>query len=153
MANRYTKTPVDFVELRRLYSIGMTQSEIGEIMGFSQKLIWRACRDAEIKARKQAPRNQHGAFNNNWKGNSVGYSAFHYRLVATKGRPHKCERCGTNDPGKHYDWANLTGKYDDPSDYQRMCRSCHFKYDDMNRNFKGATGARPAPSKAVMSNA
>lgn len=41
----------------------------------------------------------------------------------------QCEICGTTDADKSYDWANLTGKYDDPSDYKRMCRSCHAKQD------------------------
>ena len=37
---------------------------------------------------------------------------------------------------KNYDWANLTGHYDDPNDYKRMCRSCHWKYDERIKNIK-----------------
>jgi hypothetical protein len=51
------------------------------------------------------------------------------RIEALKGRPRKCEVCGSDSQQRTYDWANLTGKYDDPSDYMRMCRSCHWKHD------------------------
>lgn len=46
----------------------------------------------------------------------------------------KCEKCGTNEPNKTYDWANLTGNYDDVNDYKMMCRSCHFKMDGHRNN-------------------
>lgn len=55
------------------------------------------------------------------------------------GRPKRCEECGTTDSLKTYDWANLNGKYEDLNDYKRMCRSCHWKYDDRINNItKGA---------------
>ena len=41
----------------------------------------------------------------------------------------QCERCGTTDPTKRYEWANLTGHYEDVADYERMCKSCHERYD------------------------
>jgi len=62
-----------------------------------------------------------------------------------------CEVCGAKDQNRSYDWANLTGKYDDPSDYKRMCRSCHWKYDKKHLNFKGAVGGRPSTKKEVQS--
>jgi hypothetical protein len=34
---------------------------------------------------------------------------------------------------KRYEWANLTGRYDDVKDYARMCISCHRKYDKKRR--------------------
>ena len=34
-----------------------------------------------------------------------------------------------DDESKKYDWANLTGNYNDPKDYKRMCKSCHLRYD------------------------
>jgi len=41
----------------------------------------------------------------------------------------KCEECGTADPRRSYDWANLTGNFADVMDYRRLCRSCHWKLD------------------------
>lgn len=63
-----------------------------------------------------------------WSGDSVGISAAHARLYRMLGNPSKCEECGTTS-AKRYDWANLTGRYNDPKDFKRMCRSCHLKFD------------------------
>ena len=30
---------------------------------------------------------------------------------------------------KEYEWANMTGDYDNPKDYKRMCKKCHHKQD------------------------
>lgn len=69
----------------------------------------------------------------NWKGKQAGYEALHLRVKVKYGRPKRCEKCGTTNKRKIYDWANLTGKYDDPKDYSRMCRQCHAKYDKQRR--------------------
>jgi len=58
-----------------------------------------------------------------------GYSSFHRRVREQRGIPSECDICGSNDLRKAYDWANLTGQYDDIYDYKRMCRSCHQKHD------------------------
>jgi hypothetical protein len=63
------------------------------------------------------------------KKESNPYAKYHARVRAKKGSPHKCEICGEDSPHKQYDWANLTGRYEDPDDYRRMCRVCHRKYD------------------------
>lgn len=47
--------------------------------------------------------------------------------------PTRCERCGLDDPTQRFEWANLTGRYDDPDDYERMCVSCHRRYDAARR--------------------
>jgi hypothetical protein len=145
MANKYTKTKPDMEEMIGLYRSGMTQKEVAEEMGLTQKIVWRCLRDNNEVCRPDAPRNQKAELNNNWKGNNATYKAFHYRMKALKGKPGLCEVCGTTDKARSYDWANLTGKYDDPSDYKRMCRSCHWKYDKKHLNWKGATGGRPSP--------
>jgi predicted transcriptional regulator len=147
MVNKYTKTKPDMTQMTKLYNDGMTQKEVAEEMGLTQKIVWRCLRDAGVICRSDAPRNQKAELNNNWKGNEVTYAAFHYRLTASKGKPKFCEVCKTSDPLRSYDWANLTGKYDDPSDYKRMCRSCHWKYDKKYLNWKGATGGRPSPMR------
>jgi hypothetical protein len=144
MANKYTKIRPDKKQLIDLYDSGMTQAEVAEEMGLTQKIVWRCLRDYGVKCRTAGPRNQKGEKNNNWKGDNVTYAAFHYRLKSLKGNPKKCEVCNTSDPNRTYDWANLTGKYNDPKDYKRMCRSCHWKYDKKFLNFKGATGGRKA---------
>lgn len=115
---------------------GMSQVEIAMKYGVSQKVVWRAMRRFGIKTRTAAKRNQTGQANSSWKGSGAGYAAFHKRMESLKGKPCKCEACGTTDESKSYDWANQTGRYDDPSDYKRMCRSCHWKLDKKILNIK-----------------
>ena len=136
MANQYTKTEIDIEQIIALYQSGATQVEIAELMGVSQKIIWHRLKESKVKCRMAAPRNQKGINNNNWKGDDVGYAAFHKRLETQKGRPKKCEECGTTEEKRTYDWANLNGRYNDPSDYKRLCRSCHWKYDGTINNIK-----------------
>lgn len=127
---------IDVNEIIRLYEMGMTQTEIAEELCVSQKMIWGRLKKVGYKCRVAKKRDQVGNNNDTWKGDKAGYSAFHRRLEALKGRPKKCEICGTDDPKKTYDWANLTGEYDDPEDFKRMCRSCHWKYDGKINNIK-----------------
>lgn len=64
----------------------------------------------------------------------VSYFALHARVRVARGKPQHCEECGTTDPEKAYDWANLTGNYEDINDYARLCRSCHVRKDGNWRN-------------------
>jgi hypothetical protein len=36
-------------------------------------------------------------------------------------------------PATRYEWANLTGSYGDPGDYERMCVTCHRRFDAARR--------------------
>lgn len=112
-----------------LYSSGMTQSEVGAEVGLTQRVIWRLMVRHSLPTRTAAKRDQRGSKNHMWKGNDASYAAFHYRQKNMFGKARHCEICGKDDDGGHYDWANLTGQYSDPSDYKQMCRSCHWKYD------------------------
>lgn len=145
MANKYTKLKVDVDQIISLYESGMSQVEIAEYLGLTQKIVFSRLKEAGYKCRVAKARNQDGDNNQNWKGENASYSAFHARIKKMKGMPQKCEACSTDDPLKTYDWASLTGEYQNPNDYMRMCRSCHWKYDQKHLNLKGATGGRPAP--------
>ena len=68
-----------------------------------------------------------------WKGDKAKYSALHMRIRIKRGNPSFCEVCKTTDKSKKYEWANLTGKYEDVMDYKRMCVPCHSKYDNKRR--------------------
>ena len=93
-------------------------------------------RRSGIAARVAAKRNQIGEANHSWKGDDAGKQAFHRRLYARFGKPCACQVCGTKDPAKSYDYANLTGRYEDLEDYTPMCRSCHWRYDKKILNIK-----------------
>jgi hypothetical protein len=121
-----------------LYKSGQTQREIAKQFGVHQMTISRWLRATGIKCRAGGSK-INGAAHPNWKGNNVTYKTFHKRLYNTRGQPRKCEICGTEDHSRRYDWANLSGRYDDPNDYARMCWQCHMQYDGLgqHRNKKG----------------
>lgn len=153
MANQYTRQPFDLARAVQLYEMGMTQVEVAETLETTQKVVHHRFAEAGYQCRTPAKRNQMGEANHMWKGDSASRAAFHRRLDARHGQPQHCDECGTTDPKRSYDWANLTGHYENLEDYKRMCRSCHWKYDNKQANFKGAIGGRPAPQKGVMPNA
>lgn len=135
-------------EVRRLYESGMTQDEVATTIGSTQRVVWRLMMIHCIPRRPAIKRDQLGEKNVMWKGAIAKYAALHLRVQALRGKPHKCEVCGQDSVNKRYEWANLTGRYDDPSDYKRMCRSCHRKNDLAYLNL-GAYAQR----KEVMTNA
>jgi len=132
----HTAPTIDIERLRVLYLGGKTQIEIGEIFGVSQKSVFKAMKRHGIKARRAAKRNQNGSNNDNWKGDDAGYKAFHRRLYSRYGKPRICGVCGTITANA-YDYANLTGNYEDIEDYLPMCRSCHWKFDSTHLNLQG----------------
>jgi len=129
---RRKNIPVE--KLRALYESGLSQKEVAQELCCSQDYVFRYMKIHGIKARKAAKRNQRGSANANWVGDDICYKAAHQRVYAVRGRPNQCEHCKTTDLSKRYDWANKSGRYYDPYDYIRLCRSCHCKYDRLIRN-------------------
>lgn len=117
----------------RLYTAGHTQHETAEHLGLTQKVVFNVMRRHGIKARVAAKRDQRGEKNASWKGDAAGRQALHRRLYALYGKPKTCGACGTTS-AKAFDYANLTGRYEDMDDYMPMCRSCHAKYDNKITN-------------------
>lgn len=121
-------------EVRSLYETGHTQRQIAARLGRSRGGIAYIMVLTEIPARPSVPPPHHfGREHPNWKGDAVTYARFHQRVVLVRGRPQQCEECGAADPRRWYDWANQTGRYQDPSDYRRLCRPCHRKFDKGRR--------------------
>lgn len=125
--------------LRILYIGGKSQQEIASVFGVTQKAVHGAMKRNGIKTRPAVKRNQWGGNNHMWKGDEASKDALHRRLYSRYGKPKICGSCGTTK-SKHYDYANLTGKYEDIEDYLPMCRSCHCKYDDKIINIKKMRG-------------
>ena len=119
--------------IRTLYDSGLSQVEVAAAIGTGRKVVWRVMDRYGIPRRPRIKRNQTGPNNATWKGDRAGYQAVHLRVAARYGKPSLCTVCGTTDPAKTYDWANLTGNYPDPDDYARMCRSCHRRYDNRRK--------------------
>ncbi|MFA5382503.1 MAG: hypothetical protein WC356_05000 [Candidatus Micrarchaeia archaeon] len=119
---------------RRYVSEKKTLAEIGREVGVSAATIMRALDAVGIPRRGPKDKNmKQGPSNGNWKGSAALYSACHKRVYKILGRADHCEKCGRKDNGTKYNWANLTGKLDDPDDYMQMCRSCHMRYDANRR--------------------
>jgi hypothetical protein len=135
-SGRRPKTyPAEMIEkVSSLYGAGKTQAEIAGIIGASQKVIWNIMRRAAIPRRVAAKRDQRGAKNHAWKGGAAKYAALHLRVQSARGVPSKCEDCGVEGASARFEWANLTGRYDDVDDYRRLCCSCHHKMDGTVRN-------------------
>lgn len=134
-------TAVNVDSVRELYESGKTQEEVANALGLTRKIIERVMRQNGIEARPAAKRDQWGPKNHMWRGDDASLSKLHRRLDRRFGTPKHCGVCGSSDPQKTYDWANLTGNYADLKDYRRMCRSCHWKFDKKWKNFKGRKGA------------
>ena len=67
-----------------------------------------------------------------WKGDRAGYVAIHLWITKLKGRPSKCEHCGSTNK-KKYEWANVDHEYRRVlEDYIRLCTSCHRQHDYKN---------------------
>lgn len=127
---QYDPTLVDLV--RRLYESGHTQDEIAKWTGQTQKVIWNLMRRHGIAARVAAKRDQRGERNHAWKGDDALYQAMHLRVESERGKPSECAACGTTI-AKRFEWANLTGHYDDTHDYVRLCVPCHRRFDRRRR--------------------
>jgi hypothetical protein len=132
---RKTDSPELVERVKLLYSAGKTQDEIATVLGRSRKFVQGVFRRNGMKARVAAKRDQRGPRNSSWKGDRAGYQALHLRVYQAKGRPTACSVCGTTT-ARAFDWANLTGNYQDITDYAAMCRSCHWRYDGTVQNLR-----------------
>lgn len=122
---QHRRTKINESELRKLYELGATQQECAIKLGVGRKVIENAMKRLGIKARIAAKRDQWGDKNTGWKGPSAGLVRKHRRLYRAFGQPSKCDACGTEDKSKTYDWANLTGDYDNPLIPQPKLRVMH----------------------------
>ena len=85
---------------------------------------WRVGQHEKFRAANSGERHW------NWAGNYVSYKALHLWVERIKGKPKRCEICGTTDPDVKYEWANISREYRrDLSDFFGLCKPCHAKYD------------------------
>jgi len=139
--------PQDVVKLATsLYLDGLTVREVQVRLprGYkAQRILERHIPER----RKPAKRDQRGPANHMWKGDEAGYQALHLRVQAERGTPSECSRCDATEG--RFEWANLTGNYEDINDYARMCVPCHRRFDAARR---ATTGRRTSPTREVMPN-
>lgn len=133
------KYPPDIIQkVRDLYVAGLTRAEVQEQVGPGFKVETIMKRHG-IEARRAGAREfrYRGSSSRSWKGDKASYGAFHLRVESSRGKPQLCGECGVSGPGHKYEWANLTGSYEDINDYMRMCVGCHRKFDAKRRRETG----------------
>jgi hypothetical protein len=123
---------------------GMSQVEVATELGVTLKVIYRLMVNHGIPRRPQIKRNQRGERNSSWKGAQAGYQALHLRVEAARSAPQVCVACGSANPERRYEWANLTGAYEKIADYIRLCVPCHRRFDAHRR---AVTGERTSPDR------
>ena len=121
--------------VQRLYGDGQSQEEVALALGVGKKVVYVLMRNHGIPTRPQAKRDQVGDRNASWKGDEAKYAGLHRRVALVRGKPSVCEDCGSTI-AKRYEWANLTGHYEDPADYRRLCVSCHHRMDGTIKNLR-----------------
>lgn len=112
-------------------------AETAQMCGTTVKVLQRLMPRHGIARRPAIKREQRGPLNDSWKGDAAGYAALHLRVVVARGRPAGCQRCPATDAPRDYEWANLTGAYEDVLDYESMCVPCHRKFDAARRRLTG----------------
>lgn len=77
-----------------------------------------------------------GENNYQWKGENVSYRNLHRWVEKVLGKPIKCAMLDEECSGR-LEWSNISGQYKrDPSDWQRLCKIHHVKYDKNKRDIK-----------------
>jgi len=105
---------------------------------------------ADLRKQADMPRVRFvGAAHPNWGGTNVTIEAKHQRIRTVRGKPDSCI-WGCTDV-QIYEWANLTGDYDDIWDYAAMCRSCHRRYDNARRSMEPGFTRHPGGARGRLS--
>ncbi len=91
-----------------------------------------------------------GKLGHHWLGEKVGMVGVHLWLRRIYGTPKLCEKCGTTDKNKIYDWACKNHNYiRRRNSFLRMCRSCHRKHDIKYNNYRVLSGAFTSNRKII----
>lgn len=124
--------PDVLAQMRKMYDAGQTLDAVAEYAGVSRPTAAKALRSYGTVLRPPVYERT-GDQSPNWIGRDAGYQTLHTRVEAARGKPQRCGCCDSVEPGRRYDWANLSGRYELLSDYVRMCRSCHKRFDNTRR--------------------
>ena len=119
-------------DLRHLYwHCALTLAEMARWLGVSKTAVFAAMKRFNITCR--APGSGKGI----WKSHDVLCLAKHRRVATMRGKPSKCEKCGTTDPLKIYVWHSPSKQYDDMFGYVRLCVRCHIHAEKIPRKHQG----------------
>lgn len=126
--------PVLVARVREFYEVQkMTMAEVAAEVGVSVRVLQVLMPRYGIERRPAVKRDQRGSNNSYFKGASAGYTALHLRVSSLRGQPQYCAACDRTAADVRYEWANLSGHYDDVNDFVRLCKLCHAKFDQRMR--------------------
>ena len=128
-------------EVCGLYLSGMTVAEVQAATPSGYK-VQRILERYLPERRRAIKRDQRGPLNPSWRGDEAGYQALHLRVESARGKPSECSQCGATEG--RFEWANLTGNYQDINDFVRLCVPCHRQ---MDANRRAITGRRTSPAR------
>ena len=89
-------TNLDYKTVKSMYDSGYTQTEIGNALGVTQKVVFSYMKRHGIQARVAAKRNQSKENNDFWKGGRT-VDEFGYVMVRCDGHP-RASKCGKYVP-------------------------------------------------------
>jgi len=111
-------------ELLAMNHKGLSANDIGKKLGVSSDVVRRRMVLSGFHVETHYGNMPRADSSNQWKGDRARYQAMHIRVRKKHGSPRLCSCCGCTD-ALGYDWANLTGHYEDLNDYVRLCKACH----------------------------
>lgn len=114
----------------------MTQKDLGNFYGISTQTIGNLLKKFNLKPKSKATRNQTEENHHSWR-KDPSYRTLHKRVEFKRGKLNLCEECGTIDPDKKYEWANISGDYLNHHDFKRLCIDCHSKEHPRERDSVG----------------
>lgn len=133
---------LDVETLRQQYAGGMSLTDLALHYGLSfHGIRMFMCREG-IERREKGfvhTKLRMGEDHHYWKGEDASYFSNHMRVKVRRGAAEHCVICGTTDKEATYHWANMTGTYPNPNDYESMCCGCHKRYDSARSALTGKT--------------
>jgi len=113
-------------EIERLYfAEHKTLAEIGELFGVTGEAVGMELRKCSIGTGATRPGKERKKHTKPIVDSSVCYSRLHQRVENTFGKPNHCSLCGRDDVSTKYEWHNINGRWEDVTDYIRLCAKCH----------------------------
>ena len=131
------------------WDVGLRLADMGRWFEVGPEKVRRIMQGGGIPRRPSGARPGCRGNKGQWRQTQPSYRVQHSRVAILRGRPKKCEFCGTNDPTVCYDWHNKTGDYDDLADYAGICKSCHRQRDKLHKRPRsgGYGRGRTLPSR------
>lgn len=92
---------------------------------------------------------QRGPDHPDWKGTAASYSAMHKRIYRARGKADHCIRESMGGCAGRFEWANISGDYNDIWDYMQLCRAHHDEYDGVQEKRRGERSRAKLTDDAV----